>query len=51
MWFYIGFREREKEKKVKRDWQWLYWVLGRERLREFKVCNFEGNNKLDLLFR
>lgn len=51
MWFYIGFREREKEKKVKRDWQWLYWVLGRERLREFELCILKVYyKKFDLSF-
>ena len=51
MWFYIGFREKEKEKKVKRDWQWLYWVLGRERLREFELCILKVYyEKFDLSF-
>lgn len=54
MWFYRekkGAKTKTKSKKsVKRDKQMVYWVLGREMLREFEMPNLEGYNKFNLPF-
>ena len=35
---------------MKRGRERVYWILGKEMLREFELCNLEGYNKLNNFF-